>query len=184
MNIALEKCTLEKVQELQQISILTFTETFEEQNSPEHMQAYIDKAFNIPQLEKELANPSSRFFFVIVDRQIAGYLKVNTEDAQTEDMGAEALEVERIYISNKFQKLGLGRHLMQRALEAADELGKKKIWLGVWEHNDNAIAFYGKKGFVKTGEHSFFMGDDEQIDWIMVKELEYGAFFYFFLSMR
>ena len=77
MNITIKKCTREDVYELQRISSLTFVETFEEQNSPEHMQAYLEKAFNIPQLEKELANSSSRFFFVTVDGQVAGYLKVN-----------------------------------------------------------------------------------------------------------
>src|SRR5690606_16174629 len=107
--------------------------------------------------------------------QVAGYLKINADAAQTEEMGEDALEVERIYISRAFQKLGLGKHLMEQALELAARLGKKKIWLGVWEHNANAIAFYQKKGFVKTGEHSFFMGDDEQIDWIMVKELGGGG---------
>lgn len=172
MNIALKKCTPEDVDELQKISMITFVETFEEQNSPEHMQAYLDKAFNIPQLEKEVDNPFSQFFFVKVEGQVAGYLKVNENDAQTEDMGEDAFEIERIYISGKFQKLGLGKHLMERALSLAKVLGKKRIWLGVWEHNENAIAFYRKEGFIKTGEHSFFMGDDEQIDWIMVKELE------------
>ena len=87
-------------------------------------------------------------------------------------MGEDAFEIERIYISGKFQKLGLGKHLMEQAMSLAEELGKKRIWLGVWEHNENAITFYQKKGFFKTGEHSFFMGDDEQIDWIMVKELD------------
>ncbi|WP_422122500.1 GNAT family N-acetyltransferase [Planococcus sp. X10-3] len=172
MNITIKKCTLEDVHELQAISNATYIETFEEHNTAEHMTAYLEQAFNIPQLEQELANLSSQFYFVLVDGQVAGYLKVNTDEAQSEDMGAEALEVERIYISNKFQKLGLGKVLMNHALEMADDLGKQKIWLGVWEHNDNAIAFYRKKGFVKTGAHSFFMGDDEQIDWIMVKELE------------
>ncbi|WP_203334462.1 GNAT family N-acetyltransferase [Planococcus beigongshangi] len=172
MDIKIKKCLIEDVKELQKISVITFTETFEEHNTQEHIKAYLDKAFSIPQMEKELANPFSRFFFVTADGQVAGYLKVNENDAQTEDMGEDAFEIERIYISRAFQKHGLGKHLMERALELAAGLGKKKLWLGVWEHNDNAISFYQKKGFVKTAEHSFFMGDDEQIDWIMVKELD------------
>ncbi|OAX48075.1 Protease synthase and sporulation negative regulatory protein PAI 1 [Paenibacillus sp. AD87] len=48
---------------------------------------------------------------------------------------------------------------------------KKEVWLGVWGKNDNAIAFYKKMGFVRTGFHSFYMGDEEQIDFIMVKTL-------------
>lgn len=171
MNITIKECTLQDTDELQKVGIVTFTETFEEHNSPEHMKAYLEEAFNLPKLVKELADPDSQFYFVLVDGQVAGYLKINVGAAQTEEMGEDALEVERIYISRDFQKLGLGKHLMEQALELAARLGKKKIWLGVWEHNANAIAFYQKKGFVKTGQHSFFMGDDEQIDWIMVKEL-------------
>lgn len=172
MDISLRTCTIEDVRELQEISSVTFQETFGAQNSPEHMAAYLEKAFNTNQLEQELANRSTEFFFVRVDGKIAGYLKLNTDDAQSEAMGSDALEVERIYIRISFQKLGLGKHLLNRAMERAHELGKKKIWLGVWEHNENAIAFYRKKGFIQTGAHSFYMGDDEQVDWIMVKELE------------
>ena len=56
-------------------------------------------------------------------------------------------------------------------MEIAMERKKKKIWLGVWEKNENAIAFYNKKGFVQTGAHSFYMGDEEQVDLIMTKTL-------------
>ena len=87
-------------------------------------------------------------------------------------MGAESLEVERIYVKKKFQKHGVGKQLLNKALEIALEQKKKKIWLGVWEENENAIAFYQKKGFVQTGAHSFYMGDDEQVDLIMSKTLQ------------
>jgi len=33
------------------------------------------------------------------------------------------------------------------------------------------LAFYKKMGFEKVGSHSFFMGDDEQIDLLMEKHL-------------
>ena len=171
MTIAIKKCTHEDVNELQAISIETFTETFQEQNSPEHLNAYLEKAYNLKTLEHELSNRYSLFFFVYSDEQIAGYLKINTDEAQTEKMGKDSLEVERIYIKKAFQSYGLGKLLMNKALEIASEQKKKQIWLGVWEANDNAIAFYHKKGFVQTGSHSFFMGNDEQIDLIMVKVL-------------
>ncbi|WP_286174338.1 GNAT family N-acetyltransferase [Pseudomonas sp. ISL-88] len=131
----------------------------------------MEKAFDLKQLEKELSNISSQFFFVYFHNEIAGYLKVNTNHAQSEEMGDESLEIERIYIRNKFQKHGLGKYLLNKALEIALERNKKKIWLGVWEKNENAIAFYKKMGFVQTGTHSFYMGDEEQIDFIMTKTL-------------
>ncbi|WP_317907031.1 GNAT family N-acetyltransferase, partial [Bacillus subtilis] len=93
------------------------------------------------------------------------------DEAQTEKMGDESLEIERIYIKNEFQKHGLGKYLFNKAMEIAKELNKKKIWLGVWEKNENAIVFYKKMGFVQTGAHSFYMGYEEQTDLIMTKTL-------------
>jgi len=171
MTINVKSITLEDLQTLREISMDTFNETFKDQNSPENMSAYLEKAFNLEQLERELSNPSSIFFFVYFNDEVGGYLKVNTKDAQTEEMGNDALEIERIYVKNKFQKLGLGKYLFNRAMEIAMDSGKKKIWLGVWEKNENAIAFYKKLGFVQTGKHSFYMGDEEQTDFIMTKLL-------------
>lgn len=171
MTTKLTECTLDDLHELQTISIVTFTETFKDQNSPEHLKAYLDEAYDLDKLKKELKNPSSRFYFIYVDQQVAGYLKLNTDAAQTEPMGADSLEVERIYVKKAFQRYGLGKQLLNKAFEMAVEQNKKRIWLGVWEENANAIAFYRKKGFVQTGSHSFYMGDDEQVDLIMVKTL-------------
>ncbi|MDG0948026.1 GNAT family N-acetyltransferase [Bacillus paranthracis] len=171
MTINIKKCTLEDLHKLQEISYETFNETFKHQNSLENMDTYLENAFNLKQLEKELANISSQFFFVYFNNEVAGYLKVNTNDAQSEEMGDDSLEIERIYINSRLQKHGLGKYLLNKAIEIAMEHNKKKIWLGVWEKNENAIAFYKKMGFVQTGTHSFYMGDEEQVDFIMTKTL-------------
>jgi len=171
MTMNIKKCTLEDLFILQKISYETFNDTFKDQNSPENMKAYLESAFNLKQLEKELSNHSSQFFFVYFNNEVAGYLKINYNDAQSEEMGEESLEIERIYIMNKFQKHGLGKHLLNKAMEIAFEQNKKKIWLGVWEKNENAISFYKKMGFVQTGSHSFYMGDEEQTDFIMTNML-------------
>ncbi len=97
-----------------------------------------------------MSNRFSQFFFVFLNQELTGYLKVNTDEAQTEEMGDESLEIERIYIKNTFQKHGLGKCLLNKAMEIAIERKVKRIWLGVWDKNANAIAFYTKMGFVQT----------------------------------
>ncbi|MGV6936813.1 GNAT family N-acetyltransferase [Paenibacillus sp. CMM36] len=171
MTVKIIKCSREDLQILQEISIETFNDTFKDLNSPENMKAYLERAFNFKQLEKELSNDSSEFFFIYFNEELAGYLKVNMNNAQSEKMGNESLEIERVYIKNSSQKHGLGKYLLNKAMEIAMEHNKKKIWLGVWEKNENAIAFYKKMGFVQTGVHSFYMGDEEQIDFIMTKTM-------------
>lgn len=171
MNIQLIQCTTENLDALQTISRDTFYETFHVQNSEESMTAYLNTAFSAEKLTAELEHKHSLFKLLYVNEELAGYLKVNIEEAQSEQLGPDTLEVERIYILSHFQKLGLGKVLMDEAIKLANEMNKNKIWLGVWEKNINAIAFYEKAGFEKTGSHSFFMGEEEQIDFIMTKHL-------------
>ncbi len=171
MTINIKKCTLEDLGLLQEISIETFNETFKNQNSPENMKAYLERAFNLKQLEKELSNISSEFYFIYSNEETAGYLKVNTHYSQSEIMGNNSIEIERIYIRKKLHKQGLGKYLINKAIEIAIERNKEKIQLGVWEKNESAINFYRKLEFVQTGAHSFYMGDEEQIDLIMTKTL-------------
>ncbi|MEF3306863.1 GNAT family N-acetyltransferase [Paenibacillus sp. GYB003] len=171
MTVKIQKCSREDLRILQEISIETFNDTFKDQNSPETMKAYLERAFNSKQLEKELSNLFSEFFFIYFNEELAGYLKVNSNEAQSENMGDASLEIERIYIRNKFQRKGLGAYLLNKAMEIAKSQNKTMIWLGVWEKNENAIDFYKKMGFVQTGAHSFYMGDEEQIDYILTKTL-------------
>lgn len=171
MTITIKKCTLADLHKLQEISIETFNETFKHENSLENMKFYLENAFTLNQLEKEISNISSQFYFVFFNNQHAGYLKVNINEAQSEKMGDEFLEIERIYVKSRFQKHGIGQYLINKAMEIAKKEKKRMIWLGVWEKNDNAIGFYQKNGFVQKGTHSFFMGDEEQLDYIMTKTL-------------
>ncbi|PPA70428.1 GNAT family N-acetyltransferase [Jeotgalibacillus proteolyticus] len=172
MAVKIKQCTLKDSSLLQKLSYETFNETFKAQNKPENMNAYLEQAFNLQQVEKELTYTSSQFYFIYFKNEAAGYLKINVDDALSENEGdPESLEIERIYIKNKFQKLGLGKHLLNKAFEIANAQNKTKIWLGVWENNAGAIAFYEKMGFIRTGAHPFYMGDEEQIDFIMTKSL-------------
>ena len=171
MSIAMKKCTNEELETLQEISIETFKATFQEQNSPENIKAYLETAFTLSKLKKEMADNFSHFYFVYFHGEVAGYLKVNMNDAQTEEIGDDALEIERIYIRNKFQGSGLGKYVLNEAMKIAEECAKTRIWLGVWENNINALGFYKKMGFVKAGAHSFYMGDEKQTDYIMIKTL-------------
>jgi hypothetical protein len=53
-------------------------------------------------LLKEIQNPDSYFYLFKKDGELAGYLKLNINDAQTEAKGPTMLEIERIYVRKKF----------------------------------------------------------------------------------
>ncbi|MEL6322107.1 MAG: N-acetyltransferase, partial [Cyanobacteria bacterium J06626_14] len=66
---------------------------------------------------------------------------------------------------------GVAHKLMAKILSTASDAGADHIWLGVWEHNPRAIAFYGKYGFRVVGEHTFQFGSDPQRDLVMMAEV-------------
>ena len=170
-NLNFQKCTLSDWQQLQKISIDTFTHTYQHKNDPSNFKQHLEKAFNDDQLKKELENPNCEFYFLIKENELVGYLKFNELDAQTEPMFEEDFEIERIYVINKFQGKGLGKQMMEFAKEKAIQKKKKKIWLGVWSENPKAIGFYQKMGFQQIGTHVFKVGDDEQLDYVMALEI-------------
>ena len=156
---------------LQQISIETFTDTFGKDNSPEHLAAYLRQAYAPEKLTEELKEKETDFLLESMDQEPAGYMKLNIGTSQSEEMDDHFLEIERIYVRKKFKHQGIGTFLLDTAIKKAKEKQKTAIWLGVWEHNDAALAFYRKRGFTKYSEHIFYMGDDPQTDDLFIKEL-------------
>jgi diamine N-acetyltransferase len=169
MNL-IRNCDVDDLIALQEISYRTYNDTFEHLNTSSNMKAYFEKAFNYNQLRDELLNRNSNFYFLFTEGELAGYLKINEYQVQTDIYDPKSLELERIYVKKAFQGNGLGRTLMDKAIEVAIDREKSYIWLGVWEKNVKAIQFYQDNGFYKIGKHSFFMGEEKQTDYIMKKD--------------
>lgn len=170
-DTVLKKCTAEDLDALRELMIRTFCEAFAHRNTDRDMEAYLKDAFNAARLRGELNNINSEFYFLYRGGKLAGYLKLNEAPSQTDLNDKLSLEIERIYISGEFQGEGLGGYLMNHAVDLSLRKNKRYIWLGVWEKNEKAIRFYKKNGFYKIGEHSFFIGEDQQTDFIMRKDL-------------
>lgn len=167
MDITTRKLTGTDLQPLQAISKATFMETFAAVNTEANMQRYLQESFSDEKLAEELNNPGSEFYFALLDQRVIGYLKINTGVAQTELKEAGGLEIERIYVLKEFHGLKVGQVLFNLAMEMARRRGFAYVWLGVWEENHRAIAFYRKNGFEAFDKHVFHLGDDAQTDLLM-----------------
>ncbi len=168
MELRLQKCSFSDLEVLLQISKETFIDTFEKDNNPDDFQAYLDSAFTPQAFKAQLSNPASQFYFVYDEKTLVGYLKLNKTPAQTEVNDGNSIELERIYVLKQYQGKRIGQWMLKKAIQLSQQQkGIRYIWLGVWEHNTKAIQFYQKNGFQKFGQHSFFIGKDEQMDWLM-----------------
>lgn len=172
MSLTYRKCTNADLDTLIRISKETFSAAFEKDNDPEDFQAYLKKAFAPEQIVSELNNPDCFFYFVFDDENLVGYFKLNVGAAQTDVHDKNAMELERIYVLGEHQGKQIGAWMLGQINTLAQTMGKAYIWLGVWEHNPKAIQFYQKHGFQKFGEHPYYIGTDEQTDWLLRLDLQ------------
>jgi ribosomal protein S18 acetylase RimI-like enzyme len=169
MNIIIRQCLLNELGTLHLIGHETFDETFRSMNSPETMGKYLQESFSMEKLAQELGNAHCKFYFIYLDSELAGYTKINYTPAQSDINDSKSVEVERIYVRKEYEGKGLGKVLMEYVFQQAKQNKKKYVWLGVWEKNVNAIAFYEKMGFKQAGQHLFQIGNELQSDLIMKK---------------
>ncbi|WP_315120824.1 GNAT family N-acetyltransferase [uncultured Clostridium sp.] len=164
----IKECSLEDIERIKYLSEKTFYETFSNENTKEDMENYLKENFSYEQLESEIKNNGSRFFYIIENNEeIVAYMKLNFDKAQTETGHDNTLEVQRIYVLQEYKSKHIGKRLIQKAIEIGRNNNLNYIWLGVWENNINAIKFYEKQGFEKFDTHIFKLGEDEQTDNLM-----------------
>jgi ribosomal protein S18 acetylase RimI-like enzyme len=172
MSVTVQYATHADAVVIAELSRKTFYETFAHQNTKEDMDKFMAGQFSVDALVSEVISNVYLFFIAYVDEQPAGYLKLDEKNSPEEAGRRPAIEICRIYADSSFLGKGVGKALMEKALQVAMEKGKELIWLGVWEQNQRAIDFYTRWGFEKFGTHIFQLGDDPQTDWLMKKEMQ------------
>ncbi len=144
-------------------------------NSAELVDEYIASAITRPILEAELADPRSWFFLLEADDQTpVGYAKLRRRTPprqMPQPHRRNAIEIQRIYLLPSQVGQGQGSQLMNYCLDWAQSAGHGAVWLGVWERNDRARAFYQKMGFTRFGYHYFLFGSEWQRDFWLYKSL-------------
>ncbi|MFO1315567.1 MAG: N-acetyltransferase [Burkholderiales bacterium] len=149
----------------------TFRDTFADYNSADDMEAYVRDAFAPGRVRAELADRANTFLLAFVDGADppCGYAKLRTGTTDPAVTGPDAVELQRLYADRSAIGHGVGAALMQACFAAARAAGRQTLWLGVWERNARAIAFYERWGFATVGQHVFRLGSDDQTDLIMAR---------------
>jgi len=156
---------------LAELGARTFFEAFAADNKAEDMAAYLVAHFSKEQFAVELADPRAVFLIAEIEGREAGYAKLYASEGPTGVSGSERVELVRLYVLQKWLGRGVGDGLMRACIEEARRAGHTALWLGVWEHNKRAQAFYRKWSFREVGQHTFQLGADEQTDLVMERAL-------------
>lgn len=169
--IFIRPATLQDDKLLAGIGTETFHDSFAADNTPGNMKAYLSASFSPKLQAQELADPRSKFLIAELNGVVVGYSHLKFEAAPGVNIGNRPVEIARFYSRKQWIGKGVGAELMNRCLQEADTADCDAIWLGVWEINSRAIAFYRKWGFREVGKQTFQLGDEFQQDLLMAKFL-------------
>lgn len=133
------------------------------------MDRYVQAAFSVGQIERELADPQSVFFIALTRRApggdvLVGYARLHAGPPPACVRGPAPLELARLYVDPEWHGRGVADALLHPVIEHARAQGAQTLWLGVWRNNHRARRFYEKRGFVRVGDHPFLFGQDMQRD--------------------
>jgi ribosomal protein S18 acetylase RimI-like enzyme len=153
----------------------TFRDTFGSVNDPADMDAHCSRNFGSEIQLREIENPDLVTLLVEDEGELIAFAQIRLRSA-IECVSAEySSELYRLYVLSRWHGLGIAHELMKEVLDTVKRVGSDHIWLGVWERNDRALAFYRKFGFRGVGDHVFQLGRDSQRDLVMVLKVRAAA---------
>lgn len=156
---------------LAQVAEACFRETFGPSNSVADMEAYCRETYGEALQGAEIANPGMVTLLAESAGELIGLCQLHPLRHSPCVAAARPLEIYRLYVRGEWHGARVGHRLMEAARREAAARGCDAIWLGVWEHNPRAIAFYRRQGFTVVGEQPFQLGTDTQRDLVMMTRL-------------
>jgi len=149
----------------------TFRATFADQNTIEDLDALCASAYGETIQRIELEDHSRETWLLESSAGAVGYFMLRTATAPSDISGRAPIEIQRFYLDHAEHGRGAGQQMMVFALERCIAMSGDVAWLGVWERNPRAIAFYRKQGFAVVGSHIFVVGADRQTDLLLQRTL-------------
>jgi GNAT superfamily N-acetyltransferase len=165
-EIEIRAATPEDTALLADLGARAFTEGFPDTN-PTDLALHLASEFSVEAIKADFA--AGRFVIARVGGEDAGYAFLRDGETHEAVAAANPIEVNRIYVLQKWVGTGVGAALMERCLAEARGSGCDVIWLGTWDQNARAIRFYEKWGFEKVGTQTFLLGTDLQSDTVMAR---------------
>ncbi len=155
------------------LSAVTFSDTFTGTCTAEDMSNYIRENYDENAIARELEDDNDFYFIAYISDKPVGYMRIKEGESEVPVIRQhKSVELKRIYVLKEYHAKKAGAALMDFAIAFAKEKKYEVLWLGVWEHNERAKAFYKKYGFINTGyEHPFPIGNTPQTDVWLYKML-------------
>ncbi len=158
--------------ELSVLAESTFRAAFSALNTAANMRLHCAAHYSRPLQLAEIRDSGRETWIAEVDGRMVAYVQLRHDATSPMISGERSVEIQRFYVDASYHGSGLAQQLMAQVIARAEAAGAASLWLGVWERNPRAVAFYRKWEFEIVGEHIFRLGEDPQRDLVMRREVQ------------
>ena len=173
MSLTIKPATAQDIEQLTQLGRTTFVESYEHIEDPIHFQKHLARNHTVEFITKEVYTPRNQFFIARINDSPIGFCKLVSNENEQHPLlkNHKCIELERMYVLQKFQGLNVGHVLLGESLKFASENNFEIIWLGVSQKNERAIKIYERWGFVYFDTHLFDLGGEMLTDLMMKRSV-------------
>ena len=164
MPTTIRHATAEDATLLASFAAQAFTDAYLGLDDPQEIADYVAEHFQPGIMAGVIQDPACTTLLAWVDDQLAGYAILKAGPAPGCVNGPAPLQLWRIYLGSGFIGQGLGARLMDAVHEEARKRDARTLWLGVYDRNVRAVAFYKRFGFAQVGGKEFLFGGRIYID--------------------
>lgn len=147
----------------------TFRETFSSMNTVEDMDLHCQTSYSEAIQLAEILDSNMVTLVCDDGRNLIAFAQLRWPKAPNCVSANNHGEIKRLYVAKSWHGKGIAQDLMTTCIKEMEKRESDVVWLGVWDRNPRAIAFYKKFGFSPVGSHVFPLGTDPQRDIIMVR---------------
>ena len=144
-----------------------FLATYGPTSDPDDIDMHLQRHFSEAAVSAAMTDPDVQYLVATEGDSYAGLVKLRDNATHALVPATSAIEVQQVYVSTEHQRKGVGRALMDAAVETASRRGVAGVWLSVWRRADWATSFYTDYGFRSLGEVSFDIGTTRYVDFLM-----------------
>lgn len=171
-QLTLRDATPADVPALSALAIEAFNAKFADLYSPQDLATFLAEALEEAPIAAGLANPDSVYQLAEADGRLVGYCRVGLKCGFPEHArGAKVMELKQLYTASDATGMGIGKALMDWAMEQFATRGADEAQLSVYSENHGAHRFYERYGFEKVADITFKVGEQYDPEFLFAKML-------------
>jgi len=149
-----------------------FADTYRGLDDEQEIADYVAEHFTAEVMAGVIADTACTTLLAWLGDELAGYAVLRGKPPPACVGGGAPLQLWRLYLGQAFTGRGLGAQLMTAVRTEARRHGAQTLWLGVYDRNVRAVAFYKRFGFAQVGTSEFLFGGRIYSDPIYAASLE------------